>query len=85
MKKVLVTGGSGFIGSHTVEELINKEYEVIVLDNFSTGRKENIAHLSVPCIEEDVTKPEVVEIIKKNRTRLYHSSCCTSKCRSIGQ
>ncbi|AVI42528.1 MULTISPECIES: NAD-dependent epimerase/dehydratase family protein [Bacillus] len=65
MKKVLVTGGSGFIGSHTVEELINKEYEVIVLDNFSTGRKENIAHLSVPCIEEDVTKPEVVEIIKK--------------------
>ncbi|PCK19920.1 UDP-glucose 4-epimerase [Bacillus pumilus] len=65
MKKVLVTGGSGFIGSHTVEKLIEKGYEAIVLDNFSTGRKENIAHLSVQCIEEDITKPEVVEIIKQ--------------------
>ncbi|MEI4789877.1 NAD-dependent epimerase/dehydratase family protein [Bacillus sp. FJAT-53060] len=65
MKKVLVTGGSGFIGSHTVEKLIEKGYEAIVLDNFSTGSKENIAHLSVQCIEADITKPEVGEIIKQ--------------------
>ncbi|OJT65956.1 NAD-dependent epimerase/dehydratase family protein [Bacillus altitudinis] len=64
MKKVLVTGGSGFIGSHTVEALLEKGYEPIVLDNFSTGSKENIAHLSVQCIEADVTKSETVDLIK---------------------
>jgi UDP-glucose 4-epimerase len=41
-KKVLVTGGAGFIGSHLVERLLEKELRVIVLDNLSTGRKENL-------------------------------------------
>ncbi|MDD4203278.1 MAG: SDR family oxidoreductase [Candidatus Omnitrophica bacterium] len=42
MEKVIVTGGAGFIGSHLVEELIKNNYHVIVLDNFSTGRRENL-------------------------------------------
>lgn len=44
MKKALVTGGCGFIGSHIVDRLLNEGYEVNVIDNLSTGRLENLAH-----------------------------------------
>ena len=43
-KKSLVTGGAGFIGSNLVDELVRLNHEVIVLDNFSTGKKENLKH-----------------------------------------
>ena len=43
--KIIVTGGAGFIGSHLVDELLINNHEVIVLDNFSTGRKQNLDHL----------------------------------------
>ena len=43
--KVLVTGGAGFIGSHLVDLLLKNNYDVIILDNFSTGRLENIQHV----------------------------------------
>ena len=42
MKKVIVTGGCGFIGSHLCEKLINHGIDVVILDNLSTGRLENI-------------------------------------------
>ena len=45
MTKVLVTGGAGFIGSHLVEELVRAGNDVTVLDNFSTGRVENLNHI----------------------------------------
>ena len=42
MQKVIVTGGAGFIGSHLVDKLIKKGIEVIIIDNLSTGKKENL-------------------------------------------
>lgn len=44
--KVLVAGGAGFIGSHLVDELLNQDHQVDIIDNFVTGRKENISHLA---------------------------------------
>lgn len=44
-KKIIVTGGAGFIGSHLVDALVGKAEEIIVLDNFSTGRKSNLGHV----------------------------------------
>lgn len=46
MRKALVTGGAGFLGSHLCDRLLSEGYDVIVLDNLITGRLENIAHLS---------------------------------------
>ncbi|MEO0564828.1 MAG: GDP-mannose 4,6-dehydratase, partial [Chloroflexota bacterium] len=45
MKKVLITGGAGFIGSHLAEHLLNHGDSVTIIDNLTTGRFENIAHL----------------------------------------
>ncbi|MEW6183489.1 MAG: SDR family oxidoreductase [Bacillota bacterium] len=57
MTAYLVTGGAGFIGSHIVEELVRKGERVRVLDNLSSGKKENLAHLtkSIEFIEGDIT------------------------------
>ena len=43
-KRILVTGGAGFVGSHLVDKLMGLGHEVVVLDNFFTGQKKNIAH-----------------------------------------
>ena len=45
MKRILVTGGAGFIGSHLCERLVNEGNDVMCLDHFSTGTKENVCHL----------------------------------------
>ena len=60
MKKVLITGGAGFIGSHLCEKLLREGYGVICMDNLITGKKENVAHLSnnpdFKFIQHDVSK-----------------------------
>ena len=64
-KRVLVTGGAGFIGSHLCERLIKDGHQVICLDNFFTGTKKNIAHLldhkSFEFMRHDITQPVMLE------------------------
>ena len=66
MKKILITGGAGFIGSHLCERLLNEENEVICLDNFFTGSKDNIVHLMdnpyFEVIRHDIEEPILIEV-----------------------
>lgn len=66
MKRILVTGGAGFIGSHLCERLLNEGNDVICLDNYFTGQKQNIAHLIghpfFELVRHDVTAPYFVEV-----------------------
>ncbi|MBS4062551.1 MAG: SDR family oxidoreductase [Bacteroidetes bacterium] len=77
MKRILVTGGAGFIGSHLCERLLNEGNDVICLDNYFTGQKQNIAHLmSNPFFElvrHDVTAPYFVEV-----DEIYNLACPAS-------
>lgn len=75
--RILVTGGAGFIGSHLCERLLAEGNEVICLDNFFTGRKENIAHLidnkRFELVRHDVTEPILLEI-----DQIYNLACPAS-------
>ena len=66
MKKILVTGGAGFIGSHLCEKLLKEGNEVICLDNFFTGTKNNIIHLIenpyFEIIRHDIEEPILLEV-----------------------
>ena len=65
--KVIITGGSGFIGSHLADLLIDSDYEVVVIDNLSIGRLENISHLLVNSkftfLQADITDFDAIEIV----------------------
>ncbi len=65
-KRILVTGGAGFIGSHLCERLIRDGHEVLCLDNYFTGAKENISHLlgnaRFELIRHDITEPILIEV-----------------------
>jgi UDP-glucuronate decarboxylase len=64
--RILVTGGAGFLGSHLCERLIAEEHDVICLDNFFTGRRENILHLlgnqHFELVRHDVIEPILLEV-----------------------
>ena len=73
----LVTGGAGFIGSHLSERLLGEGHEVLCLDNFFTGRRENIMHLldnpRFELIRHDVTEPILLEV-----DQIYNLACPAS-------
>lgn len=76
-KRILVTGGSGFLGSHLCEKLLNEGNEVMCLDNFFTGEKENIVHLLgnpyFEIIRHDITMPFYIEV-----DEIYNLACPAS-------
>ena len=76
-KRILVTGGAGFIGSHLCERLINEGNEVICLDNYFTGNKQNIAQLlnnaSFELVRHDITVPYHAEV-----DEIYNLACPAS-------
>ncbi|KAL8167730.1 hypothetical protein V2J09_009229 [Rumex salicifolius] len=75
--RVVVTGGAGFVGSHLVDRLIARGDSVIVVDNFFTGRKENVAHHfgnpNFELIRHDVVEPILLEV-----DQIYHLACPAS-------
>jgi len=77
MKKILVTGGAGFLGSHLCEKLLQEGHEVLCVDNYFTGTRSNIAHLisnpNFEAMRHDVTFPLYVEVAE-----IYNLACPAS-------
>lgn len=77
MKKVLVTGGAGFLGSHLCEKLIAQKHDVLCVDNFYTGSKSNVGRLlgkkNFELMRHDVTFPLYVEV-----DQIYNLACPAS-------
>ena len=77
MKRILITGGAGFIGSHLCDRLLNEGNEVVCLDNFFTGSKQNIHHLLgnkyFELIRHDIIKPLLIEV-----DEIYNLACPAS-------
>jgi FlaA1/EpsC-like NDP-sugar epimerase len=76
-KKILVTGGAGFVGSHLVDKLMMEGHEVVVLDNFFTGQRKNVEHWMhhphFSLVVHDVTEPIMLEV-----DEIYHLACPAS-------
>ena len=76
-KRVLVTGGAGFLGSHLCERLLGEGHDVLCVDNFFTGRRSNVAHLMgsprFEVMRHDVTFPLYVEV-----DEIYNLACPAS-------
>jgi UDP-glucuronate decarboxylase len=77
MKRILVTGGAGFLGSHLCDKLIAEGYEVLCVDNYFTGSKSNVAHLlehpRFELMRHDITFPLYVEV-----NEIYNLACPAS-------
>src|SRR5438270_1719790 len=75
--RILVTGGAGFIGSHLCERLLGEGHEVICLDNFFTGRRENVHHLldnkGFELLRHDIIEPVLLEV-----DQIYNLACPAS-------
>src|SRR5438105_2665501 len=76
-KRVLVTGGAGFLGSHLCDRLVESGHEVVCLDNFYTGSRKNIHHLmgrkNFEVLRHDVTLPLYIEV-----DQIYNLACPAS-------
>jgi UDP-glucuronate decarboxylase len=77
MKRILITGGAGFLGSHLCERLLAEGHDILCLDNFFTGDKNNIRHLlgnqHFECIRHDIINPIYLEV-----DQIYNLACPAS-------
>lgn len=85
MSKYLVTGGGGFIGSHLVDRLLSEGHEVVVVDNFLTGRRENISHFEndIELHEIDIRDKVALDKAMCGVEYIYHQAALPSVPRSI--
>ena len=87
MEKVVVTGGAGFIGSHLAEELASQDYHVIILDDLSTGRQENIdrllSHNNVEFIRGSITDLMFLRQVFQDVSYVFHLAALSRVQRSI--
>ena len=87
MKKVVVTGGAGFIGSHLAEELVKQDYHVIILDDLSTGRIQNIEDLlkqeNTEFVEGSITDLTLLRELFQDVKYVFHQAALSSVPRSI--
>jgi UDP-glucose 4-epimerase len=83
--RILVTGGAGFIGSHLAEKLVGLGHEVIVLDDLSTGREENIVHLrdSITFIKGSITDRALLSRVMEGVQVVFHQAALGSVPRSV--
>ncbi|MGH9213546.1 MAG: SDR family oxidoreductase [Acidimicrobiales bacterium] len=82
--RALVTGGAGFIGSHLVDALVEDGNEVVVLDNFVTGRRENLAD-AAKLVEGDVADPDHVARAVAGCELVFHQAALGSVARSVAR
>ncbi len=87
MRKTVVSGGAGFIGSHLAEELAERDYQVIILDNLSTGKKENIESLlskgKAEFIQGSVTDLDLLQEVLQDVHFVFHLAAIASVPRSV--
>jgi nucleoside-diphosphate-sugar epimerase len=85
MSRVLVTGGAGFIGSHLVDALLGRGDEVVVLDDFSTGHVENLAHVRdrIRLVEASIVDPDACREAMEGVDIVLHQAALGSVPRSI--
>src|SRR5882724_9375803 len=81
--KCLVTGGAGFIGSHLTRALLNEGHDVWVLDDFSTGKRDNIESLPVELVEGDVRDALCVRLATEGMDYVFHLAARASVGRSL--
>ncbi len=83
-KKVLVTGGAGFIGSHIVDRLLDDGHEVIVLDDFSTGHRSNLSeHKALTIVEGDISNFDTVKQCMQGIDWVFHKAAVASVPRTV--